>query len=65
MSLWSRVVNVVRGGRLSREIDEEFESHIEHAMENGLNPVEARKAFGSALRRREEIRDVKLVLWLE
>jgi predicted permease len=65
MSLWSRVVNVARGGRLSREIDEEFESHIEHAMENGLNPVEARKAFGSALRRREEIRDVKLVLWLE
>jgi hypothetical protein len=28
MSLWSRIANVIRGDRLSREIDEEFQSHI-------------------------------------
>jgi predicted permease len=65
MSVWSRITNVFRGERLSREIDEELQSHIEEAVEQGRDPQEARKAFGSALRRREETRDVRLVAWLD
>src|SRR5580692_267735 len=65
MSLWSRLANVFRGERLSREIDEELQSHIEEAIEQGRDPEEARKAFGSTLRRREETRDVRLIAWLD
>src|SRR5580692_11833353 len=65
MSLWSRITNIFRGDRLNREIDEEFESHIQEAIEGGRDPEEVRRAFGSALRHREESRDVRLVTWLE
>jgi predicted permease len=65
MSLWSRLANVLRGDDLSREIDEELESHIEQALAEGREPGEARRALGSALRLREESRDVRLVAWLE
>jgi len=65
MSLWSRVANVFRGPSLSREIDEEFESHIEEAVERGRDRAAARQAFGSALRRREESRDMRLLAWLD
>jgi predicted permease len=65
MSLWSRIANVLRGDRLSREIDEEFESHIEEAIEQGRDPVEARRSFGSTLQRREESRDFRLIPWLD
>src|SRR5206468_2402441 len=65
MSLLSRIANVLRGHRLSREIDEEIDSHIDEAIEQGRDAVEARRAFGSALRWREEIRDVRLVVWLD
>ena len=65
MSFWSRIVNVFRGERLSREIEEEFQGHLEEAVAQGRDPAEARRAFGSALRLREESRDVRLVAWLE
>ena len=65
MSLWSRIVNVVRGDGLSREIDEELQSHIAEAIEQGREPSEAGAAFGSALRRREESRDIRLLPWLD
>ena len=65
MSLWSRIANVVRGDRLSREIDEELHAHIEEAIGHGRDPVEARRAFGSTLRRREESRDIRLAVWLD
>ena len=65
MSLWSRIINVVRGDRLNREVDEELESHIEEAMGQGRDPAEVRRAFGSALRHREASRDAKLIVWLE
>ena len=39
MSLWSRIVNVLRGDRLSREIDEELQSHIAEAIEQGRDPA--------------------------
>src|SRR5712692_2665582 len=65
MSLWSRIANVFRGDRLSREIDEEIRSHIEEAIASGRDPAEARRAFGSALRHTDESRDIRLVRWLD
>ena len=65
MSWWSRLGNVFRGDRMRRELDEELESHIEEAIEQGRDPAEARRAFGSALRRREETRDIKIFVWLD
>jgi len=65
MSFWSRLVNVVRGDGVSREIDEELQSHLDEAGREGRDPVEARRAFGPALQRREESRDVKLIPWME
>jgi len=65
MSLWSRLANVFRGDRVSREIDEELESHIAEAIEQGREPAEARRAFGSVLRNREESRDIRLAVWLD
>src|ERR1035437_4380906 len=64
MSWWSRIANVVRGDRVSREIEEEVQSHLEEAVENGREPGEAQRAFGSPLRYGEESRDIRLVPWL-
>src|SRR5215469_7635716 len=65
MSMWRRILNVFRVDRLNCEIDEEFESHIQEAIEHGRDPAEARRAFGFALRQREESRDIRLVAWLD
>ena len=65
MSWWSRVTNVFRGDGLSREIDEELESHIAEAIEEGRDAAEARREFGSMLRTREESRDARLAPWLD
>src|ERR1700751_5626971 len=65
MSFWTRIANVFRGERVNRELDEEMEAHVEEAIEQGRDPAEARKAFGSMLRHREESRDVRLVAWLD
>jgi predicted permease len=65
MSFLSRIANVLRGDRLSRELDEELQSHLAEAVEHGRDPAEARRAFGSALRIREESRDVRLIAWLD
>jgi predicted permease len=65
MALWSRIRNVLRGDRLSREIDEELRSHIAEAIEHGRDPTEARRSFGPMLSQREESRDIRLVAWLD
>lgn len=65
MSLWTRTVNAFRGDRLNRELNEEFESHKEEAMEAGCDPEGARRAFGSLLRQREASRRVRVSGWLE
>jgi predicted permease len=65
MSVWSRIANVFRGDRLSREIDEELKSHIEEAIEQGRDPDAVRREFGSLMRHREESRDLKLTVWLD
>src|ERR1039458_3727840 len=65
MSLWSRMANAFRGEGVSRDIAEEIESHIAEAIEQGRDPAEARKAFGAALRTREECRDFRVLAWLD
>jgi predicted permease len=65
MSLWSRVANVFRGDRPIYEIDEELQSHLDDAVAHGRDAAEARRAFGSTLRAREESRDQKLLPWLD
>jgi len=65
MSMWSRIANVFRGDGVSREIDEELQSHLAEAIGEGRDPAEARRAFGSVLRNREESRDVRLIAWLD
>jgi putative ABC transport system permease protein len=65
MSFLSRIANVLRGDRLSREIDEELQSHLAESIEQGRDPAEARRAFGSPLHMREESRDVRLIVWLD
>jgi len=65
MSFWSRIVNIVRGDRLNREIDEEIQPHIEEAIEHGRDPAEAHRSFGPLLSRREESRDIRLIAWLD
>ena len=65
MSWLSRMANVFRGDGVSREIDEELESHVAEAIELGCDPADARRAFGSSLRNREASRDVRVAAWLE
>ena len=60
MSYWSRIANAFRSDRVTREIDEEMEAHLAEAIEDGRDPDEARRAFGSQLKHRDEIRDVRL-----
>jgi predicted permease len=65
MSVWTRLWNVLRGERLNRELDEEFESHLEEAVAEGRDPEEVRQAFGSMLRQREASRRVRVAGWLD
>ncbi len=65
MSIWSRVKNVLRRESLRGELDEEMQAHIDEAIEQGRDPEEARRAFGSMLRRREDSQDIKLAVWVE
>ena len=52
MSLWSRIGNVLRGDRLSREIEEELASHLAEGIDEGRDRSEVRRALGPALRQR-------------
>jgi macrolide transport system ATP-binding/permease protein len=64
MSAWSRVLNAVRRTRVMADIDDELACHLEEAIEAGRDPGEARRAFGSPLRHREESLDIRLMAWL-
>jgi len=65
MGLWSRVVNGLRGDRLNRELDEEFEAHMDEALAAGRDPDEVRMAFGSVLRQREASRRARVAGWVD
>jgi predicted permease len=64
-SFWSRIANVFQSDHLSREIDEELQSHLAEAAAHGRDPAEARAALGPTLRLREESRDIRLPPWLD
>ncbi len=65
MSWWSRVANVFRSDRLNREIDEELQSHLDEAIDQGRDAANARRALGPSLLRRDQSRDIRLVAWLD
>src|SRR5260370_13730080 len=65
MSLLSRIAKVFRGHRVSGDIKDEFEAHIQEAIEQGRDPAEARRALGPVLSQRDESRDVRVVAWLD
>lgn len=65
MGMWRRMANVFRGERVNRELDEEMEAHIAEAVAHGREVREARKAFGSQMRHREESLDFRLMGWLD
>jgi putative ABC transport system permease protein len=65
MALWQKFCNVFRSEALNRELDEEFESHIDEAVTEGRDPEEARRAFGSLLRQREASRRFRVLEWLD
>src|SRR5688572_12898497 len=73
MSLWSRVANVFRSGRVQRDLDDELQFHLEERtralIAAGMTPAaaarEAARRFGDPLRLREESLDVKLLPSLE
>ena len=69
MSLWSRLANVFRSGRVQRELDEELQFHLDERIRELLAAGMTREAaaaqvarrFGSPLRWREQSLDVKLL----
>ena len=65
MSLWSRAINLFRGERVSREIEEELATHVTEGIAEGRDPAEVRKALGPALQIREESRDLRIIPWLD
>ena len=65
MRLWQRLKNVFRAERVTREIDEELQSHLEEAREHGRDAREARAALGPPLQLREQSRDIRLLPWLD
>jgi hypothetical protein len=73
MSWFSRVVRLVRSGRLNRDLDDEMRFHLDERPDEyvraGLSRKEARararRQFGSPALMRDTSRDIKLVLRLE
>lgn len=63
MSWWTRFYNVLCRRRLNREIDEELDSHLAEALEQGRDPAEARRAFGSRMRIGEQSYDIRVLPW--
>lgn len=65
MPLWSRLANVFRTDRLNRDIDAELASHLAEAIDEGRDPVEARRALGRTVQHQQRSHDVQVVHWLE
>ncbi len=65
MSWLSRLANLFRTDRLTRDIDDELAAHLDEAAAQGRAPAAARRALGPSLRLREESRDIRLIPWLD
>ena len=67
-----RLKSIFRRRRVERELDEEFQFHLDHKIEEGLatglSPEEARfralRAMGGLEQRKEEARDMRQIHWL-
>jgi len=59
-----RFINVFRQQRLNQELDEEIASHIAEGIEQGRDPEEVRRAFGSTLLHRDQSWDAKVIGWM-
>jgi predicted permease len=70
---WRRVIGLLRGNRLERELNEEIGAHLamqeEEFRKQGMKPAAARAAalreFGGVAQAKEEYRDRHGVPWLE
>src|ERR1035441_6739375 len=70
---WQRLIGLLRGDRLEREMDEEIGVHLamqeEEFRKQGMKPAAARAAalreFGGVAQAKEEYRDRRGVPWLE
>src|SRR5688500_11393220 len=51
-------LDLFRGERLNREIDEELRAHLEEAVAHGRDAEETRRAFGSLIRVRGDSREL-------
>jgi putative ABC transport system permease protein len=65
MAWWSRFARTFGRDRLAKEFDEELESHLEEAVAQGRDPIEARRALGGASQQREASLDVRTLPRLE
>lgn len=73
MSLLKRLQRLLRADQVTRDLDEELRFHLDERTDSliaqGHSPAAARRLaerhFGSALRVRDEGRDIKLIPWLE
>src|SRR5260370_972730 len=65
MSVWTRVWNVFRGDRVNRELNEEFESHIEEAVSRSRGADQGSPGFGAILWRPGGSRRVRVAGWLD
>src|SRR5260370_26615381 len=73
MSWFSRLVNVLRSERLSRDVEDEIRFHLDSRAEEfrrrGMSSLEGareeRRKLGNEWRARETSRDVKLLPWLD
>ncbi len=73
MGMLNRLAGLFRRSRLERDLDDEFQLHIElktqENMAAGMSPNEARyaalRAFGGVEQKKEECRDADHLRWLE
>src|SRR5215471_11738410 len=65
MAWTRRFINLFRQQRLNQELHDEMSAHIEEAIEQGRDPEEVRRAFGSTLLHRDQSRDAKVIGWLD
>ncbi len=65
MSFWSRWTRTFRAGQNDAEIDDELQYHLAMKEQDGFDPRAARLRFGNISKVKEEVRDARLLPWLE
>ena len=73
MAWYNRLLNIVRAGRLSRDIDREMAFHLAEradelvrgGMDAGSAAREARRRFGNRAIQKERTHDTDVIVWME